>query len=534
MFTALTSLDPSKAMGIDCVGPKILKKCALALYQAVHHLFSLSLLNHYIPEEWRVHRITPIFKSGDKSSVKNYRPISLLCTISKVLERVVYNHIIDFVTQSISPRQFGFLRKRSTLQQLLIFLNTLYNSFTDNTSTDVIYLDFKKAFDSVAHNELLVKLWEFGITGNLWKWFRAYLGHRRQCVSLNGCTSNTLPVISGVPQGSILGPILFLVFVNDLPSSVFSSTMYLFADDTKCLKRISNVGDSVALQQDLNLLNEWSKKWNLFFNVMKCVSLSFCSSPSVSQSRLTYRINSQTVDHVEHYKDLGIVLTHNLSWESHYEYILSNGYKMLGLLRRTFSNVGCVQAKKVLYLSLVRSKLTYCSQIWRPQFLKDIQSLESIQRRATKYILSDYSSDYKSRLVYLQLFPLMMQFELNDIMFLVTSIQNPSTSFNILQYITFSTSSTRASVNCKLLHHAARTNKTRHFYLHRVPRLWNSLPAINLNQSVASIRHKLREFLWCHFLDHFSPDNPCTFHFVCPCANCAVLPVSYNFNHSAL
>ena len=201
---------------------------------------------------------------------------------------------------------------------------------------------------------------------------------------------------------------------------------------------------------------------------------------------------------------------------------------MLGLLRRTFSNVGCVQAKKVLYL--VRSKLTYCSQIWRPQFLKDIQSLESIQRATKHNILSDYSSDYKSRLVCLQLLPLMMQFELNDIMFLVTSIRNPSTSFNILQYITFSTSFTRASVNYKLLHHAARTNKTRHFYTFIVShvRLWN-----NLNQSVASIRHKLREFYGV-ILDHFSPDNPCTFHFVCPCAKCAVLPVSYNFNHSAL
>ena len=132
------------------------------------------------------------------------------------------------------------------------------------------------------------------------------------------------------------------------------------------------------------------------------------------------------MDHVEHYKDLGIVLTHNLSWESHYEYILTNGYKMLGLLRQTFSNVGRVQAKKVLYLSLVRSKLTYCSQIWRPQFLKDIQSLESIQRRATKYILSDYSSDYKSRLVCLQLFPLMMQFELNDY---VLSDQHPKPQY---------------------------------------------------------------------------------------------------------
>ena len=138
---------------------------------------------------------------------------------------------------------------------------------------------------------------------------------------------------------------------------------------------------------------------------------------------------------------------------------------MHGLLRLTFSNMGCVQAKKVLYLSLVRSKLTYISQIWRLQFLKDIQSL---QRRATKYILSDYPSAYKSRLVCFQLLPLMMHFELNDIMFLVTSIRNPSTSFNIFQYITFSTSSTRASVNYKLLHHAARTNKTRHFYLHCV------------------------------------------------------------------
>ena len=161
----------------------------------------------------------------------------------------------------------------------------------------------------------------------------------------------------------------------------------------------------------------------MFFNAMKCVSLSFFLSPSVSHSRPTY--------------------------------ILSNGYKMLGLLRQNFSNMGCVQAKKVLYYSLVRSKLTYCSQIWRPQFLKDIQSLESIQRRATKYILSDYSSDYKSRLVF-KLLPLMMQFELNDIMFLVTSISNPSTSFNILQYITFSTGSTRASVNYIMLQEPIR------------------------------------------------------------------------------
>ena len=149
-------------------------------------------------------------------------------------------------------------------------------------------------------------------------------------------------------------------------------------------------------------------------------------------------------------------------------------------------------------------------------------------------ILNDYTSDYKSRLIHLQLLPLIMQFEINDIMFLVTSLQNPSTSFNILQYVTFSTSSTRASVNCKLVHYAARTNKTRHFYFHRIPRLWNSLPSINLDQSVHSIRLKLRQFFWGHFIEHFNPDSPCTFHFICPCAKCAVMPVMYNFNHSVL
>ena len=158
---------------------------------------------------------------------------------------------------------------------------------------------------------------------------------------------------------------------------------------------------------------------------------------------------------------------------------------MHGLLRLTFSNVGCVQAKKVLYLSLVRSKLTYFSQIWRLQFLKDIQSL---QHQATKYILSDYSSAYKSRLVCLQLLPLMMQFELNDIMFLVTSIRNPSTSFNILQYITFSTSSIGPLLIINFYIMLQEPIRLDTFTL----TVWNSLPAINLNQSVASIRHKLR------------------------------------------
>ena len=190
----------TKAKGCDGISPKLLRHCALALYQPLYHLFSISLSQHFLPADWRTHLIKPVFKSGDKTSVRNYRPISLLPVVSKVLEKLVFSNIVDFVTSSLSLSQFGFLRGRSNLQQLLIFFNILLSS---PSQSDVIYLDFRKAFDSVAHNELLYKIWKFGITGNLWLWLRAYLTNRVQFVSIGQSSSSTLTVISGVPQGSI-------------------------------------------------------------------------------------------------------------------------------------------------------------------------------------------------------------------------------------------------------------------------------------------------------------------------------------------
>ncbi len=175
----------------------LLKHCAIALYQPVHHLFSLSLSLHYIPKEWRIHQVTPIHKSGDRSRVENYRPISLLCTLSKVLERLVYDRTIKFVVSSLSSAQFGFRRQLSSLHQLLSFLTNIYDNVDNKCQSDVIYLDFKKAFDSVPHNELLVKLWSIGITNNLWEWLKAYLSSRLQCVAMNNFHSDLLPVISG-------------------------------------------------------------------------------------------------------------------------------------------------------------------------------------------------------------------------------------------------------------------------------------------------------------------------------------------------
>ena len=311
-----------------------------------------------MPAEWKMHKIVSVYKSGDKTYVKNYRPISHICVVSKVLERLIYDKIINSVSNCITQYQFGFQRNASTQQQLLIYFNQL------------IYIDFRKAFDSVPHNELLVKLWNLGITGTLWNRFSYYLNNRTQCISVDNQLSKTLPVISGVPQGSILDPLLFLIFINDLPS-VITAQLFEFADDTKCFRQILSTLDIELIQKDLNSLFNWSVNNLLSFNLAKFVFMSFHR-----KFNSIYNVNGHTIIESSSCKDLGIVLTNSLTWQDHYEMISSKATKSLCLLRRVFKDSECAQAHKSLYITLVRSKVLYCSTLWRPYLLKDIESLE--------------------------------------------------------------------------------------------------------------------------------------------------------------
>ena len=523
VYSALVNLDVNKATGMDNVGPKFLKHCAISFFQPIHHLFNLTLSNSVIPDDWKVHQIVPVFKSGDRSLVQNYRPISLLCNVSKVLEYIINDKIVSFVTSSISHKQFGFLRGKSTVQQLLLFLNYIYHSISDGCQHDVIYLDFRKAFDSVPHNNLLCKLWSFGITGKLWQWFRSYLKDHHQRVKINSSNSDLLPVQSGVPQGSILGPLLFLIYINDLPLCTQFSTVFMFADDAKCSSHITSP-ENCHLQRDLDNMSNWSTSNHLHFNMSKCTLLSFNS-----QLNSNYQIDGNALSLIDHHRDLGVIFSSDLSWNKHYEHIITKAYRSLGLLRRTFSNSSSTSAKKLLYTSLVRSQLTYGSQIWHPHLLKDIIVLEQVQRRSTCFILNDYKSNYKSRLLKLNLLPLMYLLDYYDIMFFVTSLKNPSTHFNILDYVKFSSFNTRSSTTNKLCYTFSPNNTSRHFYFTRLPTTWNSLPVINLNLSIANIKSQIKAALWNHFLCNFDSENPCSFHFSCPCRNCHNNALRQNF-----
>jgi len=262
----LRSLRIDKAAGADDMSPRI-----LVVSFPITCIMNDSIISGVVPDEWKSANVTPIHKSGSKGRVENYRPISLTSQICKIQESIIREAIIEHLDkyQLISNTQYGFRRGGSCLSNLIRFLNKVSGFLDTDECIDVIYLDFSKAFDKVPHCRLLEKLEKHGIGGNIKSWIQNWLSGRRQRVCVNGNCSAWRIVTSGVPQGSVLGPVLFLIYINDLESDIISS-VYKFADDTKLLGKVNNTNDRDLLQLDLKRMMDWSNLWQLPFNTSKC------------------------------------------------------------------------------------------------------------------------------------------------------------------------------------------------------------------------------------------------------------------------
>ena len=264
----LKSLNPAKAQGPDEIPAKVLKELSEELSIPLCILFKKSLSESTIPSDWKTATVIPIFKKGSKTNPGNYRPVSLTCIVCKILESFVRDAVVEHMTvhNLYAKCQHGFRKKRSCITQLLEVMEDFTKLLDDKDNVDVIYLDFRKAFDSVPHNRLITKLKAYGITNSIERWITNFLSDRTQRVKVGNSLSNSSRVISGIPQGSILGPVLFTVFINDLPDDLLS-TCKIFADDTK----LYNSSDrSTVLQCDIDKLLIWSNTWNLYFNAEKC------------------------------------------------------------------------------------------------------------------------------------------------------------------------------------------------------------------------------------------------------------------------
>ena len=309
----------------------------------------------------------------------------------------------------------------------------------------------------------------------MYKWFQDYLTNRKQRVVIDNIESDWLPVTSGVPQGSILGPLLFLLYVNDMPSESDLCTTALFADDAKCFKEIRCTNDSIILQTHLDKLHEWSKRWHLCFNINKCKVLSVSRSIKVDYN---YKIDSNPIERIGTFKDLGIIVDKTLSWSSHIQAIVNKSKKVCGAIKRTVGYNAPLNVKLQLYKSLCRPNLEFSSQVWSPHLKQDIKSLESIQRGMTKYIMGYNEMTYDERCKRLQVLPLSYRREVLDLVFLYNCLHG-AIDVDFTDEITYVNScrnlrSTSHGLNLQTK--LVKTETYKSSYFSRVVTLWNKIP----------------------------------------------------------
>ena len=398
----LEKLNKRKSIGVDGIHPYVLRECASSLSKIVSALFIASFLTGQIPESWKKANITPVYKKkGRKDDPGNYRPVALLAITLKVMEGCVRDEMLFFLVTNnlIGPSQHGFVNGKSCVTNLLEALDIITETMNRCFMIILVLLDLAKAFDKVPHDELIFKLKKYGFRGELVVWLECFLRDRKQRVVLGEYSSDWVDVDSGVPQGSVLGPLLFIIFINDMPE-LLNHLCKLYADDSKLIGIIKNQLDINSLQADIDALVDWSTTWRMSFSPEKCKTMRFCKKNHPMNNTILRMKDgdiSRDLVNVKSEKDLGVTLSDDLKWDEHVRLIKNKANGLLGTLRKSFRNWN-TRAFKVLFISYVRPLLEYASPVWNPMTKKNIKCLEQVQRRATKSIKGFNNLSYSERL----------------------------------------------------------------------------------------------------------------------------------------
>lgn len=441
VFKKLTSINRHKGAGPDGIPPRFIAECAKYLVVPLLLIYNASLQSGVFPQEWKVAKVVPIHKTGNQELIKNYRPISVLSSFAKIFESLICPFLQNHFKQLLSTDQNGFVKNRSTTTNLINFSETIANALDCGKQVDAIYTDFSKAFDRVPHCILLQKLSSYGVSQNLVNWLKSYLVNRKFFVVVNGFTSSTYGIASGVPQGSHLGPILFNIFINDLPACLKSSDVFMYADDLKFCRIIESIEDSLKLQSDLDKVHNWCNLNRMELNTKKCYYVRFARKSKLVLHN--YHINHNFVTEKQIIRDLGVLFDNKLTFKEHLEDVTNRASRMLGFVLRNVKGFRNPKTKILLYYSLVRSILEYCSVIWRPHYSTHILRLERIQKRFLWHLTyssglsTKILSSYQKRLSHFKICSLENRRRIIDVVFVSKVLTNKTDCPQLLNKLNF-------------------------------------------------------------------------------------------------
>ena len=394
------ALKNKKSAGIDGISSYILKLCAFETVKGITYIINRSIFEGKVPTRWKIAKITPLFKKGDKDNPDHYRPISLLPCVSKLLERVIQRQLIRYLLNNniLSKCQSGFRSKHSTSSALIKVTDEWLMSLDSGMYSGSVFIDLQKAFDLVDLDILLEKMVSIlGIKGKSLTWFSSYLFGRHILTSINNTLSSELPMTHGVPQGSILGPTLFLLFINDMPNCLKKCSVHLYADDTVIYysDKDPNVIETI-LNAELQQLQNWMCRNKLKINCTKTVSMLMGTKRMLRKhNTLNLKINNNEISQVECFKYLGVYIDSKLKWDVHIDELCKKVGKMISFLGRVsgYVNESCL---KLLYNSVIMPHFDYGDVIWHSASKTHLDTLQKLQNRAGRIILKVKSSEHKS------------------------------------------------------------------------------------------------------------------------------------------
>ena len=474
----IMKLKCSSSSGPDNISSRFLQNHVDSLVTPLSIIFSKSLESGVVPQDWRDANVTPIFKKGAKNSPDNYRPVSLTSIPCKIMESIMKDEIIDYLLryQLINPSQHGFMPNKSCATNLLVFLEKITDLFDNSFPVDVVFLDFSKAFDKVPHKRLLAKMEQLGIRGNLLKWTESWLTNRKQRTVLNGTCSTWTKVISGVPQGSVLGPLLFVIFINDIDNFTRNITIMLkFADDTKLGNVASGPEDFDNLQQTINDLLVWADTWCMKFNTAKCKVLHL----GRSNTKHIYNMNGSDLQSIDSERDIGVLMSCNLKPSLQCTQAANRASAILKQITRAFM----YRDRKVfllLYKQFVRCHLEFAIPAWSPWLVQDIEILERVQKRAVNFIVGLSGRTYEDKLRELKITSLAERRKKFDMVQTFKILNGHDRVDSSIWFKTVGDNANRLTRNTayrnNLVATRSRTDIRKNFFSNRVVNLWNSLP----------------------------------------------------------